>query len=196
MATASVDLKPMTADEFAEFVRLPENENRWFELVGGGVLELPPPMKIHGVVCVNTGTQLHLFVRRRKKGYVTSNDSGVILSRDPDTVRGPDVALYEDAQRWSELHPKYGEVPPRLAVEVFSPNDKLGKLLRKIAEYLRAGVEIVWLIDPDSRNVTVFRPGLQPVVVEEDGELIGYDVLPDLNVKVAELFWMPEANGS
>jgi hypothetical protein len=35
----------------------------------------------------------------------------VILERDPDTVRGPDVALYEDASSFAELHPKYGEVP-------------------------------------------------------------------------------------
>ena len=191
VATAS-EKKLLTAEEFADFVDQPENSDRWFELVRGEVIELPPPMKIHGVVCMNTGSQLHAYTRTRRMGYVTCNDSGVILERDPDTVRGPDVALYEDAQKWSELHPKYGEVPPRLAVEVLSPNDKQGQVMKKIEDYLNNGVEIVWLVDPESRNVTVFRPKQQPTVVDEGKDLTGYDILPDLKVPVAALFWMPE----
>src|SRR5947209_20511120 len=96
----------MTADEFFDFVHRPENANRWFELVRGEVIELPPPMKIHGVVTANTAAELRAYARKRRKGYVTCNDSGVILERDPDTVRGPDVALYEDVLKWSDLHPK------------------------------------------------------------------------------------------
>src|SRR6187397_967509 len=106
----------MTAEEFCEWVQSAANRDRWFELVQGKVIELPPPTKIHGRVCQNVAFRLELYVRQRRKGYVLINDSGVILVRDPDTVRGPDVALYEDATRFSDLHPKYGEVAPRLAV--------------------------------------------------------------------------------
>jgi Uma2 family endonuclease len=90
----------MTAEEFLEWTQRPENENRWFELVRGEVIELPVPAKIHGRVCINVGFILETYVRQRGFGYITGNDSGVILERDPDTVRGPDVALYEDARIW------------------------------------------------------------------------------------------------
>src|SRR3954466_6792988 len=102
MSTAAVETKPMTADEFYDFVHRPENTNRWFELVRGEVIELPPPQKPHGRICINIGFALEAFVRHRDWGYVTSNDAGVVLRRDPDMVRGPDMAVYEDARSWEE----------------------------------------------------------------------------------------------
>jgi Uma2 family endonuclease len=191
MASGTTAAKLMTADEFFDFVHRPENANRWFELVRGEVIELPPPMKIHGVVCCNASFLLGAFVRQRRKGYVTSNDSGVILERDPDTVRGPDVAVYEDATSFEELHPKYGDVLPLLAVEVMSPNDKIGRVMSKIADYLNNGVGLVWLIDPETKNVAVYRPNQTPGVVEVGGTLTGAGVLSELRVAVAELFFVP-----
>jgi Uma2 family endonuclease len=191
-ATTPPATKRMTAEEFCDWVHLPENDNKWFELVRGEVIELPPPQKIHGVVCINVATELNLYVRRRRKGYITGNDSGVILERDPDTVRGPDVALYEDATKFAELHPKYGEVPPRLAVEVLSPNDKAKHVTRKITDYLANGVDLVWLIDPEDRTVTVYQRDRRQYRVKEDGELTGDDVLPAFLCKVADFFYRPE----
>lgn len=181
----------MTAEEFCDWVHQPEQANKWFELVRGEVIELPSPRKPHGVVCMRVGSALMAFADQRGFGYLTCNDSGLILERDPDTVRGPDVALYEDANTFAELHPKYGEVPPRLAVEVLSPSDRLGKVMRKIMDYLHNGVELVWLIDPETRNVTVYRPGKEAYVVEENQELTGEEVLPGFRCLVSEFFRLP-----
>ena len=84
----------MTVDQFMEFCSRPENDDRFFELVRGEVIELPPPRPIHGALCTNFTTELNLYARKRRKGHVTCNDSGVIFERDPDTVRGPDVAYF------------------------------------------------------------------------------------------------------
>lgn len=181
----------MTAEEFCDWVHRPENEDKWFELVRGEVIEWPAPTRRHGCVSANVADALGNYTFRRGKGYVTSGGSGIILARDPDTVRGPDVALYEDAQTFEELHPKYGEVPPILAVEVLSPNDRTGRVMRKITDYLDNGVGLVWLVDPEVRNVTVYRPGKQQVVREADQELTGEDVLPDFRCQVADFFFIP-----
>jgi len=188
---APAEVEPMTAEEFFDFVHRPENANKWFELVRGEVIELPPPLKLHGRVSINIGFALETFVRQRRKGYVTTNDSGVLLERDPDTVRGPDVAVYEDAKTWAELHPKYGEVPPLLAVEVLSPTDKVNKVNRKIADYLRAGVGLVWLADPEEQTLTVYRRGHEPQLHEASETVTGEEVLPGLTLKVADCFFMP-----
>jgi Uma2 family endonuclease len=178
----------MTAEEFCDFVGRPENANRWLELVRGEVVELPPPQKPHGVVCVKVASALEGYVNERGVGYVTSNDSGVILERDPDTVRGPDVAYYEDANAFDALHPKYGETPPRLAVEVLSPDDRAGKVMRKIRDYLKASVPLVWVIDPEDRTLTVHRPDRPQTVLGETQEVTGDDVLPGFSWPLRRFF--------
>jgi Uma2 family endonuclease len=149
------------------------------------------PGKRHGLVCNNAGGILRNFAIARKKGYVCSNDTGVIVERDPDTVRGPDIMFFEDATLFDEVEEKYGDKPPLLAVEVFSPNDFMGKVNRRIKELLLFGIKIVWLVDPEARNVTVYRLGRDHYVLEENEEITGEDVLPDFRCKVAEFFALP-----
>ena len=97
----------------------------------------------------------------------------------------------KDAQTWAELHPKYGEVPPLLAVEVLSPTDKVNKVNRKIADYLRAGVGLVWFADPEEQTLTVYRRGHEPRLHEASETVTGEEVLPGLTLKVADCFFMP-----
>ncbi len=191
MSTTTTAKKLMTAEEFCDWVHQPEQEDKWFELVRGEVIELPSPTKPHGFICIRVGHALMSYADQRGFGYVTCNDSGVLLERDPDTVRGPDVAFYEDANTFAELHPKYGEVPPRLAVEVLSPNDRANKVLRKINDYLRCGVELVWIIDPEIRTVTIHQPGKPQVELMENRELTGEDVLPGFRCLVGDFFRLP-----
>jgi Uma2 family endonuclease len=188
---ATVATRPMTADEFYDFVHRPENRDRAFELQRGEIVEMSLPGKLHGFVCANVVAILVLFARQRKKGYVCSNDTGVVVERAPDTVRGPDVMFYEDAKNYEELEKKFGKTPPLLAVEVLSPNDRIGKVNRRIKEQLDFGTGLVWVVDPESRNVTVYRPGKGYSVLEESEEITGEDVLPDFRCRVAEFFALP-----
>ncbi len=190
MSTVETTTRLMTAEEFCDWVQRPENANRWFELVRGEVIELPAPLKLHGIICMNLGARLWNLSQEQGKGYVTGNDSGVILARDPDTVRGPDIAYYEDANTIAEVHPKYGEVPPRLAVEILSSSDRYTRITEKVNDYLSAGVELVWLIEPELRSLTVCRAGRQAQVLKEADELTGEEVLPGFRCRVGDLFLM------
>jgi Uma2 family endonuclease len=185
--------KLMTADEFYDWVLRPENQGRHFELVRGEVVEMSRPGELHGVVCGNVAWVLGNYVRQRGRGRVLPNDSGVILERDPDTVRGPDVAFFDDVRPYDQLNPKWCEGAPVLAVEVLSPNDRIGKVTQRINEFLRAGTRLVWLLDPDARDVTVYRPGQNPQVFETNQELTGEDVLPDFRCLVADFFFVAGA---
>lgn len=115
----------MTAEEFCEFVHRPENEDRYLELDEGKVIELPPPQVPHGFFAQNIGARLWMYARQNKRGYVCSNDTGVVLRRKPDTVRGPDVMFSDDGKSAKEIaETSYAENPPVLAVEVLSPSDR------------------------------------------------------------------------
>jgi Uma2 family endonuclease len=188
---ATVATKPMTAEEFFDWSHLPENRDRRVELEQGEIVEMSLPGERHGVVCGNAAWILGSYTRTRRRGYVCSNDTGLLLEHDPDTVRGADVTLYDDQRRYEELQLKYSEKLPKLAVEVMSPNDYLGKMMRRVEQFLERGISLVWLLDPESRNVTVFRPGQQLVVLEESDELTGMNVLPDFRCRVADFFALP-----
>jgi len=181
----------MTAEEFFEWANRPENRDRHFELDRGKVVEVSRPGERHGFICGNVTRILGNFTFRRRKGYVCSNDTGLIVERDPDTVRGPDVVLYDEARRYDELETRYPDRLPKLAVEVLSPNDQWGKVTRRINLFLTRGIPLVWLVDPAGRTVTVYRPNQLSQVVEEDEELAGGEVLPDFRCRVADLFFLP-----
>lgn len=183
--------KLMTADEFWEFVHRPENQERDFELIRGEVVEVSRPRTPHGIVCARLTLLVGRYADSRGLGYVTSNDAGVVLGDDPESVVGPDVAYFTDVNKFEDLHPKWGDIPPVLAVEVSSPNDRPGRTNVKIREYLTNGVKIVWQVDYEERNVTVYRPKQDMEVISESGELTGGDDLPGLSIKVADIFKLP-----
>jgi Uma2 family endonuclease len=181
----------MTAEEFFEWANRPENRDRHFELDRGKVVEVSRPGERHGFICGNVTRILGNFTFQRRKGYVCSNDTGLIVERDPDTVRGPDVVLYDEARRYDELETRYPDRLPKLAVEVLSPNDQWGKVTRRINLFLTRGIPLVWLVDPAGRTVTVYRPNQLSQVLEEDEELAGGEVLPDFRCRVADFFFLP-----
>jgi Uma2 family endonuclease len=185
--------KLMTVDEFWDFVNLPENADRLFELRRGEVTELSRPKQPHGIVSSNIATELTLYARQVRKGYILSNDTGVVLEETPGTVVGPDVAYFVDANinAYDEVEPKWAEVPPVLAVEVLSPSDKMSQVNEKIADYLKAGVKMVWLADPELKTVTVYRPDRIHVVLKAGGELAGGDELPGFTCRVGTFFQLP-----
>ena len=110
---------------------------------------------------------------------------------DPDSVRGPDILFFEDAETIEQIDRKWGDKPPRLAVEVLSPTDSVGDMNERIQDQLNLGTPLVWLFDSESRKVTVYRPGKQHYVRKEKDDLTGEDVLPDFRCQVAEFFRLP-----
>ena len=161
------------------------------ELERGEVVELNRPNIRHGVVCANVAWILGNYVRQHQKGYVVSNDAGLIVERDPDTVNGPDVFLYNESRPFDELPFPYDEQLPALIVEVLSPSERLGKVVQKVTRFLDRGTSLIWVLDPEARNLTLYRPEQHPVVYEETEEVTGFDILPDLKIRVVDFFATP-----
>jgi Uma2 family endonuclease len=181
----------MTAEQFYEWTNRPENQSKHHELERGEVVEMSRPGELHGLVCGNVTRILGNYTFQRRKGYVLSNDVGIVWERNPDTVRGPDVVLYNQSRRYQDLNPKFCEEVPTLAVEVKSPNDRMNKITRRIAQFLHWGVALVWLLDPEDRTIAIYRPDALPQVLEEDEEVIGDGILPDFRCRVADFFYLP-----
>ncbi|NUQ61081.1 MAG: Uma2 family endonuclease [Pirellulales bacterium] len=175
----------ITAEQFAEM--LSATDGAQYELIRGELVKMTPASPRHGEVCIALGALLHVFVKSRGLGRVAVNDPGVITERDPDTVRGPDVAFWSP-ERLSELPNKFTHVPPDLAVEVVSPRDTHREVLEKVLHFLDHGVRLVWVVDPEERIATVYRSRHEVRILGETEELRGEDVVPGFSCRVGELF--------
>lgn len=174
-----------TADEF---MALPLDLKR-YELVRGRLVEVSVTGFKHGVIEINIVLLLGQHVRQRRLGQLTPGDAKHLLSRDPDTLRQPDVAFV----RAERLPPPveweaYGRVVPDLAVEILSPSNTAAEMREKVAEYLRVGVRLVWIVDPERETVTVHTSDAAPVMLPTSAEITGGDVLPDFRCPVAAFF--------
>lgn len=160
-----------------------------FELVRGRIVRMPPPVFRHGTICAQIVGLVDPFVRAADLGRVVCNDSGVITRRNPDSLRGADVAVYSFARMPREITPDgYPDVAPDAVFEVRSPSDRMAKVFERISEYLEAGVLAVCLVDPASRTVTVYRPDVAEVRLSASEEFALPDILPGFSCRVAEFF--------
>jgi Uma2 family endonuclease len=165
-----------------------EPEEGRSELVAGTLVREPPPGERHGGIAAQVATLLLPFVRERGLGWVFV-ETGYVLARDPDTVRGPDVS-FVSARRLATAARRgpYLVGAPDLAVEVVSPDDTWQKVGAKVAEYLAAGAQAVWVIDPRHQTVTTHLRGRRPMTLGREEILHGEPYLPGLSLAVADLF--------
>lgn len=180
----------MTAEEFYVWLDRPENEDKLFELENGVPVQMPNPNNVHGAICFLVAYMLGLHLLPRG-GYVMTNDTGLVLRRRPDTVRGPDVMAFLTRPPFHELRRGPVEDVPALVVEVLSPSDRPSRTTPRVRGYLRRGVPMVWVIDPDDHTVTVHTAD-DDLVLGETDEIAGGESLPDFRCPVAAFFTWPE----
>jgi len=183
---ATVAEKLLTAEEFA---RLPDN-GQPMELVRGRIVLLNMPRPRHGEICAQIVYLLRRYLDDHPAGKVLGNDSGVITERDPDSVRGPDIAFYSFAHLPPGPLPydSYLAAPPDLVFEVRSHSDRWIELQAKAAEYLQAGVKVVCVLDPPTETVLVCTADAGPRTLSGDQELTFPGLLDGFQVPVRRFF--------
>jgi Uma2 family endonuclease len=104
-------------------------------------------------------------------------------------VRAPDVSLVAKGRIPAAGIPKnYRPVAPDLAVEVVSPSDRFEDVQTKVADYLAAGTRLVWVVEPATRTIFVYRSIRDLQALGEEDELRGEDVLPGFHCPVRRVF--------
>lgn len=166
---------------------LPPDEDRW-ELVAGQLVREPVPGSDHGGVAASLSFHLYRFVREHRLGRVF-DVVGFVLATDPDTLRGPDLS-FVSTERLATLPRRrsFFVGAPDLAVEVLSPSNTRWEIEVKVEEYLGAGSQAVWVVDPRRKTVVVHLPGRGPEILRESDILDGGEYLPGFRLAVAEIF--------
>lgn len=182
----------MDADTFWEYCNLPENAERRLELVEGEIVEMTRSGGEHGEVAGNLfGIQWN-YVHEHRLGRLSAAETGYILWKNPepngrDTVRAPDVGFVRMERAPEPFGERFIPFAPDLAVEVVSPGDAAAEIEFKVSQYLRYGVQVVWVVYPATRAIMVHRRDCIQRLTEED-TLNGEETLPGFQVKVSAVF--------
>jgi Uma2 family endonuclease len=159
------------------------------ELIEGRIVPVSPGGVEHSLVTANVFRMLDVFVRPRRLGRVLTGEVGFYTRRDPDTVRGADVA-FVSTERYERRAPAltFLDVAPELVVEVLSAQDTVMDLTDKLHEYFGAGVRLVWVVDPRGRRAYTYRSVVDVREVTGAEPLSGEDVLVGFTAPAADLF--------
>lgn len=173
----------VTADELAR-MSFPDKQ---VELVRGVVIVREPPGTWHGRVAGRFFRRVEDFARARGLGEVFPQDTGFKIARDPDTVRGPDLAFVSRERAEAIPREGYAELAPDLVAEIVSPGDRPGEVLAKVSDWLEAGTRLVWLLYPHRPELRIYRADGTMSILGPDDILDGEGVLPDFALRVREL---------
>ncbi len=109
------------------------------------------------------GTRAHSFLQGILSAIFFANMDAWNVVTGPELrtrvaftrVRIPDVCV----MRSSDPADPVVQVAPLICIEVLSPEDSLRSQRDRVEDYLRMGVEHIWLIDPISRETHIATPG-------------------------------------
>ena len=174
---------------YEEYLEGPDTKER-NEIVDG-VLIMFAPTFFHQIVLSDLNDPVKQFVRENRLGTVLFAPVDVIIQRDPLQVRQPDL-MFVSNERADVLGPT-GQLEggPDLVVEILSPSNTRPYIERKLADYARINVCECWLVSLQAHTVEVLRLAAgewRRVYTRGAGERIESDVLPGLELDIAEIF--------
>jgi Uma2 family endonuclease len=181
----AIQAKLVTAEELERI----SFGDKHVELVRGAIVEEPPAGYKHGGVGMSLAWRLGAFVERNNLGRVYLAETGFLLSRNPDTVRAPDISFVTTA-RLAQQQGKAGffDGAPDLAVEVVSPGDTDTEIQEKVLEYLTAGTRLVWVVRPRFKTVAVYHSPTDVHMLTAEDALDGAEVIPGLAIPLEAVF--------
>src|SRR5262245_10180214 len=181
----AIQPKLVTVVEFEQFLALPENRGRFFELIHGEIVEKVPTEE-HGLIAGNICGFLWQYTRQSGFGRAVI-EVQIRMPDDDYNSRQPDLAFFADTTRPIVKRGPVHQMP-ELVIEVKSPDDTYTSMRERAQYYLAHGATLVWLIYPEKRLVEVYRQGADSDLLTEDDTLQGDDVLPYFALPVHEIF--------
>ena len=164
------------------------------EIVEGEFVPMSRGTYRHGGIAARIVYLLMRHLEDNPGWFVATNDPGTRLKRNPDTLRGPDVAVLRESRvPTGKGVDGWLDGAPDIAVEIVGDSQTTSELMKKAADYLQAGAQRVWIVDPDKEILLVLSPpahaqvlGVQ--ILGPTDILDGGDVLPGFRCEVAKLF--------
>jgi Uma2 family endonuclease len=155
----------------------------------GEILIMPPTGGETGRRNTNLIVQLAIWNQQAKLGEVFDSSTGYKLPNGAN--RSPDVSWIQQ-ERWdgltSEQKEKFIPLAPDFVLELMSPTDYLVNIQAKMKEYLENEVKLGWLINPQAKQVEIYRLGQEAELLDSPRLISGEDILPGFVLDLAGIF--------
>lgn len=181
----------MTEDQFLAFCE--QNHETRIERTAGGELEIMPPVGLYtGNKELDIAAQLRNWARRDSNGVAFGPSAGFTLPNG--AVRSPN-ASWIPKSRLAELTDDdksgFGHICPDFVVELRSRSDRLSVLRAKIDEYIQNGARLGWLLDPQDRQVYLYRPNSEVEILENPETISGDPELAGFTLELKDVWGQP-----
>jgi len=171
-----------------DLLALADDENR-YELVRGKLIMMTPASTRHGKFAARLVGALVGHIEEQELGQVYTAEPGFELESDPQTIRAPDVAFVRQERIPPEGEPEgFWAIAPDLVIEIISPSETAKMVHEKVADYLRAGTRLLWLVYPASRTVMEYHPPMEARRLTVEDDLDGGDVVLGFRYPLKRLF--------
>jgi len=166
-----------------DFERLPAEAAENHELVDGELIDVSGNTPRHNLL---RDRLLALLLR-----WAADLGAGTVIAEQEfdflGNAHGPDISFFRtDKQKLVDLDRRVQRFVPDLAIEIASESDTYEGLLRKKAQYRRAGTAEVWLMSVQNREIAMYAKGQNRILRAED--VLSTELLPGFSVAVEELF--------
>ena len=158
------------------------------ELRDGKIIIMSPSGDFSEAVAFELAARLREWVRPRKLGFILTSSAGLRLPNGD--IVAPDVS-FVSKERMRIPPPGFAEVVPELVVEVKSPSDRVAELEEKLALLRSFGTQVVVLVDPEQRTVTVDAVGQPPRILTNADTIDLPALLPGWSTRISELWPEP-----
>lgn len=180
--------QPVTPEQFEELCR--KYRKLRLELTSTGELIVMPPTGAEtGRLNSNLIYQLEAWSRQDGTGVCFSDTAGFVLPNG--AIRSPDASWIE-RKKWDSLtnqqKKRFGPWCPDFVVELSSPSDRLSELHKKMIEYVENGASLGWLIDPFKRQVHIYEPNHEVVILDNPEAISADPLLPGFRLDLRELW--------
>ncbi len=190
--TITIDIKAFTnsiSDRTFEQLCADNPETKFETTPEGKLIVMSPTGSESGEKNADLLIQIGIWNRQYKLGVIFDSSTGFKLSNG--ATRSPDVSWIE-LSRWDSLSARlkrgFAPIDPDFVIELMSPTDDLVTLQEKMLEYISCGVKLGWLINPDRKQVEIYRLGQDKEVLDNPQSLSGEAILPNLVVELSKIF--------
>lgn len=169
-----------------DLLAMPDGKN--YDLVGGQLVERNVGIE-SSWVAGRLASRLDGFCEEHGIGWALVPDAGYeCFPHDPGLVRKPDVSFVRYGRfPGGELPKGWAKLVPDLVVEVVSPNETAYTLDDKLDDWRKVRVPLIWVINPKSHTVRVYRSDGSGNLLEDHQDLFGEDVIPGFRCPIREI---------
>lgn len=187
MVHVPISVWPQTLDDFLAWE--PPVDGYKYEWNDGAIVRFEKMKRKH-LYLIRHLSRLFLTTTAHQQGGELIPEQDVLLTSSQ--MRRPDLAYFSDNQITTSLTTDTEPIPA-FTIEIISPTDDAEEVEKKLAEYFRVGVQVVWHVYIENQVVYVYTGRKHVTICLEDDACSAAPVLPDFSLTVNQLFAAPTA---